>query len=264
MASTLLLLLSMCAIGYSVRQDYLWTVTLTVSEVAGGEYEGEVELLAVFKDHTQHSTVLPSTKYRLGQAYTFPVRMTSSSPLDALYIRTKGLCPLGLLPIDLLRLRRVELVSKTTNTAHTKQVDDLAIKDSCQVGSQGTALTDFSSSDATFCHLDDGQRYESGDKFDIGCSGRCQCVNGSIACVSMCPPVAWGPDQKCHYVRTPGECCEQVLCEDQDDTQTCQEAKPGKVATEDNKAVRRYPWSVLYCTNENCTSIHGGIIVGEK
>jgi len=255
-------LLSICAIAYGARQDFLWTVSLTVSDTPGGEYEGEIELLAVFKDKTQHSTTLPKTKYELGQTYTFDIRLTSADALETVYLRTKGFCPLGLLPNDLLRLRQVDLVSRSTSTAYSKQVDDLAIKDACQ-NSRGTAFIGFTESTVSPC-LVEGRKYDHGQRFDLGCTGRCKCDNGSVACVDMCPAVAWEADQKCHFVRVPGECCDQVVCEEDEKLKSCQEHRPGKVVAEDNKAVHRYPWSVLYCTDVNCTQIHGGMIIGDK
>jgi len=83
----------------------------------------------------------------------------------------------------------------------------------------------------------------------------------------MCAPVAWEPDQKCRYVHVPGQCCDRVVCEEEDKTNTCQEPV---IANVDDKgkgrtvAVHRYPWSVLYCGDAKCRQIHGGIIVDER
>jgi hypothetical protein len=80
----------------------------------------------------------------------------------------------------------------------------------------------------------------------------------------MCPPQAWEPDQQCRFVRTPGRCCEEVVCKEDNTIGKCQEAEPSPVITSDKKPVRRYPWSIMFCNNEKCSQIFGGVVIGEK
>src|SRR5262249_26460694 len=151
-----------------------------------------------------------------------------------------------------------------TELAYIKDVKDLALKDSCQSNTQGTQLTDFSVDTVRNCHIDGQPSRLHGERFEMGCVGRCGCSNGSVACVDMCPPQAWEPEQHCRFVRTPGQCCEDVVCKEDEAIGKCQEAKPGMLITSEKKPVRRYPWSIMFCTSEKCSQIYGGVVLGER
>ncbi|XP_071487054.1 uncharacterized protein [Diadema antillarum] len=65
------------------------------------------------------------------------------------------------------------------------------------------------------CELN-GNTYEDGEYFDVVCSMRCQCREGSVLCVPRCPISFATATVDCPIpkkVQLPGECCMQWECE---------------------------------------------------
>lgn len=267
MFSTISVLFVMLFTAHALRRDSLWTITLTPSDKATNDYEGEVEVLAAFKDGRQHAVILPSTRFQKSEPATFKVGFVSPGPLEMAYVRTHGVCAIGLLPLNVLRLRQVELESHDSNTTYVKYVEDLAIKDVCQSNkSLGTALKDFDEYNPAYC-LVNGKKYADGQQVEVGCSTRCSCSKGVFGCVDMCPLQSWSPEDKCHYVHVPGQCCDAVRCEKEQSMNSCDAPVPATLETETNGSrtpVRRYPWSTLLCIDEKCSQVYGGVIVGNR
>lgn len=106
-----------------------------------------------------------------------------------------------------------------------------------------------------------GGVYQSGEYFDDGCSSRCQCRDGMVGCVSMCPPsIAMG----CREVYVPGECCQQHICENKPQYYpSCPLYEEGDCEmTKRTVAVGEFPWTafVKICDNESCKFCSGAII----
>jgi len=102
-----------------------------------------------------------------------------------------------------------------------------------------------------------GQLIAEGEKFDKGCVGRCTCNKGLYGCVDLCPI---GPPETPvdRHINIPGECC-QVFTKV---NTPCQE--PTNFTITDDKSIqkfRRYPWSVIFCTDEKCSQRYGAIII---
>lgn len=60
-----------------------------------------------------------------------------------------------------------------------------------------------------------GATYQHKERFQIGCQGSCVCKDGSVACVSLCPPTQPAPVPGClvmEKVEVPGQCCKQWRC----------------------------------------------------
>ncbi|KAJ1134345.1 hypothetical protein NDU88_000797 [Pleurodeles waltl] len=60
-----------------------------------------------------------------------------------------------------------------------------------------------------------GATYQHGEHFQIGCRGSCVCQDGSMVCVSLCPPTQPAPVPGClvmGQVEVPGQCCKQWRC----------------------------------------------------
>jgi hypothetical protein len=115
--------------------------------------------------------------------------------------------------------------------------------------------------------LVDGKKYADGEQFEMGCIAKCSCNQGRYGCVDMCPPTAWSPERKCHFVHVPGQCCDAVRCEVDEEMNSCDTPVPANMETESNgrrTPVRRYPWSVFLCTDAKCSQVYGGIIVGSR
>lgn len=267
MFSTISFLFALVIAAHAIRRDSSWTITLTPTDSANDDYEGQVEVLAVFRDGKQHAVTLPSTTFAKGKPAVFKVGFVSPGPLQMVYLRTHGVCPIGLLPLTVLRLQQIELDSADTNTTYTKFLGDLAIKDVCQNNkSLGTSLKDFDEFNPSYC-LVEGKRYADGEEFDLGCVAKCSCREGRYGCVDMCPPAAWSPDRKCHFVHVPGQCCDSVRCEADEPMNSCDTPVPANIETETNgkrTPVRRYPWAVLLCTDSQCSQVYGGVIVGSR
>ncbi|KAJ8045791.1 Extracellular matrix protein FRAS1 [Holothuria leucospilota] len=72
----------------------------------------------------------------------------------------------------------------------------------------------------TSCEIN-GNTYEDGEYFDLGCSMRCRCENSAVSCVNRCPPYEIPYFQKCanpRRVHVPGECCWQWECQEVTDS----------------------------------------------
>ncbi|PIK57546.1 putative epidermal cell surface receptor [Apostichopus japonicus] len=66
-----------------------------------------------------------------------------------------------------------------------------------------------------------GNTYEDGEYFDLGCSMRCQCLQSEVTCVPRCPPYEVPYLHNCanpRKVHIPGECCWQWECEEERDS----------------------------------------------
>ncbi|XP_042869653.1 CCN family member 2-like [Penaeus japonicus] len=60
------------------------------------------------------------------------------------------------------------------------------------------------------------QTYEDGESFKPDCRTQCTCLNGTYACVSLCPGESLPPSEQCHHphlVAVPGQCCREWMCD---------------------------------------------------
>ncbi|XP_063287456.1 kielin/chordin-like protein isoform X2 [Pelobates fuscus] len=67
--------------------------------------------------------------------------------------------------------------------------------------------------------LIDGTEYLHGEKFQFGCVGRCECRDGAIGCLSLCPPSQPAPIPGCKKMQlesVPGQCCKEWKCKEYD------------------------------------------------
>lgn len=266
--------------GVVIAADYPWTVLLTVSNEPGSDFEGPVEVVVAFDNDTWHSTRLPYNRYGSGRDYSFPISLVSPGHVQAVTLITHGPCPRGLLPVDTLRLQKVTLVSQEQNVTYTKNLNDLVVKDACQAAndSNGTEIRDFDGTvkvadlDTTNECVLDGIVYANGQRFEMSCRMHCTCDKGTIACVDTCPKTTWAPEQKCRLVAIPGQCCDEVRCEEDRRMHSCQlpkaagtlkgELHNGERAT--MGGVQRYPWALLICTDNTCKTAYGGAIVSNR
>ncbi|XP_069491257.1 CCN family member 1-like isoform X2 [Ambystoma mexicanum] len=57
--------------------------------------------------------------------------------------------------------------------------------------------------------------YQNGDRFQMACHSSCVCLDGSVACTSLCPPTHPARMPGClvmEQVAVPGQCCKQWRC----------------------------------------------------
>ncbi|GAB6025605.1 hypothetical protein CHUAL_011332 [Chamberlinius hualienensis] len=122
-------------------------------------------------------------------------------------------------------------------------------------------LVDFNvTTEARPC-LFDGNIYKNEEYFDNGCSARCQCLDGGISCVSMCPPSI---SLDCREVYVPGKCCQEYICENkQNYYPNCPTYEEGDCEMM-NRTVEtgEFPWTafVKICNKKRCHFCSGAII----
>ncbi|XP_066569292.1 CCN family member 1 [Amia ocellicauda] len=66
-----------------------------------------------------------------------------------------------------------------------------------------------------------GRVYQHGEAFQPSCQHQCSCMDGVVGCLPLCPPQLPPPPQPCsrpRVSRPPGRCCQEWLCNDEDET----------------------------------------------
>ncbi|XP_036418872.1 cellular communication network factor 1, like 1 [Colossoma macropomum] len=66
------------------------------------------------------------------------------------------------------------------------------------------------------CELD-GRVYQHGEDFQPSCEHRCNCMDGVVGCIPLCPHHIPLPDWHCSRPRLttlPGRCCQEWVCDD--------------------------------------------------
>ncbi|KAM4605618.1 CCN family member 1-like [Polymixia lowei] len=63
--------------------------------------------------------------------------------------------------------------------------------------------------------------HQNGESFRPNCKHQCTCMDGAVACVSLCPHEVTLPKLGCvkpRVVKVPGRCCEQLVCPEEGKT----------------------------------------------
>ncbi|XP_028855862.1 CCN family member 1 [Denticeps clupeoides] len=59
--------------------------------------------------------------------------------------------------------------------------------------------------------------YQNGESFQPNCKHQCNCIDGAVGCIPLCPQELSLPNLGCanpRLVKMPGQCCEEWVCDD--------------------------------------------------
>lgn len=86
--------------------------------------------------------------------------------------------------------------------------------------------------------------YQNGEIFRPNCKHQCTCMDGAVGCVSLCPHEFALPKLGCtkpRRVKVPGRCCEQLVCPEEEKTESPAVKKHRKKLSKDSRLFEDAP-----------------------